>query len=119
MNQPLDTWSNPQFAAFYQQRADDPDASWYEHRVNFPDLCSMIPINTDRILDFGCGTGVFTAQLSKQFPHVIGTDKSPAMLAVAKQNHPETQFRPWADIERERERSLRRYFFQDDAALCR
>ncbi|HET7333274.1 class I SAM-dependent methyltransferase [Dyella sp.] len=40
--------------------------------------------NYDCILDFGCGTGVFTQQLSKHSREVLGADVSPGMLSQAK-----------------------------------
>lgn len=44
-------------------------------------------IKPKRILDLGCGTGEHTRTLAKNFPdaQVIGLDKSPSMLAQAKQ----------------------------------
>lgn len=41
-----------------------------------------------RILEIGCGTGFFTQKLAQLYPdaHIIATDISPDMLAVAKNN---------------------------------
>lgn len=41
-----------------------------------------------RILDIGCGTGVFTAMLAQRGLEAIGVDVSPAMLAEAKKRVP-------------------------------
>lgn len=38
-----------------------------------------------RVLDFGCGTGLLTAQLAAEAAHVIGLDTSAAMLSVLDQ----------------------------------
>ena len=43
-----------------------------------------INLNARRILDLGCGTGLFTRQLATDGRQVIGVDPSPAMLAYAR-----------------------------------
>lgn len=44
----------------------------------------MLRINIgDRILDFGCGTGVFTRQVAGRAGHVTGVDISPGILQCA------------------------------------
>ena len=48
-----------------------------------------------QVLEVGCGEGHVTARLVAWFPdaHVVGTDRSPAVLAKARELHPEITFR--------------------------
>ena len=40
-------------------------------------------------LEVGCGTGHFTRWLAARLPHVVGLDRTPAMLAEARRRHPQ------------------------------
>jgi trans-aconitate 2-methyltransferase len=56
------------------------------------DLIAQIQIENPRhIIDLGCGTGNSTAQLHRRWPQaeLTGLDSSPAMLAQARNDHPE------------------------------
>jgi SAM-dependent methyltransferase len=46
------------------------------------------------ILDFGCGDGLMTEKVQKQFPEtkLFGCDPSPESIKVAQKNHPEITF---------------------------
>lgn len=50
-----------------------------------------------RVLDLGCGNGVLTAQLGQELKalggSIVGVDASPEMLALARKNYPEMDFR--------------------------
>lgn len=46
----------------------------------------------ERILDIGCGTGHQAASLAGLGAHVVGVDADPAMLEVARAEHPEVRF---------------------------
>lgn len=50
---------------------------------------------TDNIIDVGCGTGLLYGQLTKKTANLryTGIDYSPAMLAIAKERYPNTDFR--------------------------
>ena len=59
---------------------------WKEYLTN-PDSESLV------ILDIGSGTGHHVNLFNKNNNSVIGIDKSPAMIKIAKQNYPELDFR--------------------------
>lgn len=42
----------------------------------------------DRVLDVGCGTGIFAGRIARQYPgaNVVGLDLSPGMLQIARHN---------------------------------
>jgi trans-aconitate methyltransferase len=59
----------------------------------------LAPEAGERILDLGCGTGHLTAQIAARGATVVGLDRSPEMIATARQNYPHLQFEV-ADAER-------------------
>jgi len=46
----------------------------------------------ERILDIGCGTGHQAAALAAVGAQVVGVDADPAMLATAREQHPDVRF---------------------------
>lgn len=66
----------------------------YKHHASFvPKLGSIIleMLNAqpdERILDFGCGDGILTAELAKRCKSVVGIDSSRVMIDKAKQSFP-------------------------------
>lgn len=56
----------------------------YEKYINTPSLFSMFPKKASNVLDLGCGNGIFTLELAKHFPNVVGIDASKKMLKEAK-----------------------------------
>ena len=51
-------------------------------------MLSLMPANARRVLDLGCGTGFFLAELEQQRPGAVGLDISHAMLLVSEQYVP-------------------------------
>jgi trans-aconitate methyltransferase len=56
-------------------------------------LALLQPQPNELILDLGCGTGHLTNQIAQSGARVIGLDNSPSMLATARQNYPQLEFR--------------------------
>lgn len=77
------------------------------------ELLSHLPPNSRRVLDLGCGTGFFLAELDQKRPGAIGLDISHAMLRVSEQYVPGARL-VTADAEKLpfRERSF-------DAIFCK
>ncbi|MBW8481432.1 class I SAM-dependent methyltransferase [Actinomadura parmotrematis] len=46
----------------------------------------------EKIIDLGCGTGAFAAEIAERGAAVLGIDGSPEMIAQAKALHPELSF---------------------------
>lgn len=55
-------------------------------------------VGQERVLDFGCGPGEFTAELAKHFPTVDGCDYSDEMIKLANATYPNCDFFVWDDL---------------------
>ncbi|HEY9696212.1 MAG TPA: class I SAM-dependent methyltransferase [Trichocoleus sp.] len=62
----------------------------WQYGENLIDL--LAPQPGERILDLGCGTGQLTTKIAETGAEVVGIDRSPEMIATAKQNYPELLF---------------------------
>src|SRR2546429_6665704 len=61
-------------------------APW-SHNLQFHRwLLDRMPVPCDRALDAGCGEGPFTPKLAARANHVIGIDRSPEVIAIARLN---------------------------------
>lgn len=74
------------------------DASAYDSKHSFvwkygrEVLELLAPLEGERILDLGCGTGHLTNQIAASGATVIGLDKSPAMIERARALYPDLRF---------------------------
>jgi SAM-dependent methyltransferase len=55
-------------------------------------LALLAPQPGERILDVGCGTGHLTSEIARAGAQVLGTDRSAAMIARARDNFPGLPF---------------------------
>ncbi len=53
----------------------------------------LAPQRGERILDVGCGTGHLTKRIAESGANVIGLDSSDEMIATARANYPDIEFR--------------------------
>lgn len=70
---------------------DDKHAFVFQYGESVLELLGVKP--GERILDLGCGTGHLTKKIWEEGAEVIGIDASPEMIAQAKENYPELDFR--------------------------
>lgn len=70
-------------AAAYELYNNSPDS--YSYTIEWPCIQELLPdLREKSILDFGCGTGIFSFLLEKYYPaKIIGLDLSEAMLKIA------------------------------------
>jgi ubiquinone/menaquinone biosynthesis C-methylase UbiE len=70
-------------------REPDHDSYWRFHREQF---LGSLPGPGRLTLDVGCGEGRVTRDLRELGHHVIGVDRSPAMIAAAREADPEGEY---------------------------
>ena len=70
-------WDPVQYERFRRQR----ERPAYDLFTRLPSIAAR------RVVDLGCGTGALTERLATRFPgaHVVGVDRSEAMLARARE----------------------------------
>lgn len=75
------------------------DARRYQSQYSFvwkygEELFDLLdPQRGERIVDLGCGAGQLTSRIAGRGASVIGIDRSPEMIAQARENFPELDFR--------------------------
>lgn len=82
MQQPINTWD--------AQLYNDKHNFVYDYGVGLIDI--LAPKPNERILDLGCGSGELTAIIHELKSNVVGIDKSPEMVARAKEQYPFCNF---------------------------
>jgi trans-aconitate methyltransferase len=80
---PLSNWD----AERYQSR----HSYVWRHGESLIDLLESRP--GERIIDLGCGSGQLTARIAESGAEVTGIDRSPEMIAQARENFPQIEFR--------------------------
>jgi trans-aconitate 2-methyltransferase len=81
----MPTWNSDQYLKFAEERT----------RPSI-DLVARIPLESPRaVVDLGCGPGNSTAVLARRWPAaaITGIDSSASMLATARAEHPDWQWR--------------------------
>ena len=71
-------------------RYDDAYSFVWKHGASL--IERLAPTAGERILDLGCGTGHLTAEIAARGAEVVGVDRSPEMIATARQNYPRLRF---------------------------
>ena len=68
-----------------QEYADCVETKPHNALYDRPNTMSLVPaVEGCRVLDLGCGPGVYAVELTKRGAHVTGLDVSPAMLRQAR-----------------------------------
>jgi len=74
------------YDAIADEYAEDVSTNAYNANLEFPGTTALTPdVSGDRILDAGCGTGIYTEWLLDQGAEVVGVDVSEGMLARARE----------------------------------
>jgi trans-aconitate methyltransferase len=93
----MSEWQRKEIVEDYAQKTADPVLSQYEREVNFPDLERLLSRDAESLLDFGCGPGEFTKELTGMIPRVEGADLAP-MITIARTRYPEINFFEWDGV---------------------
>ncbi len=71
-----------------------PHGWFYNEMLEMPATLELLGnVKGKKILDFGCGTGIYAKLLTKMGAKVSGFDISGEMLAIAKRENPELDFK--------------------------
>ena len=82
-DEPIARDAYDEIAAEYDE---DVKTNAYNAHLEFPATSSLVPaVDGDRVLDAGCGTGVYTAWLLDRGADVVGVDVSGEMLDRARE----------------------------------
>ena len=87
---------NTEAYTFFAGRYDEfmKDIPYEKWASNIADVLASFGVKTgSEVLELGCGTGMFTAQLSEYDYKVSGIDLSPSMIKIAKRRHPGIEFK--------------------------
>lgn len=116
-------YENPDFARSYAMGEVDRSKNRYEWEVTHPATLQFLDSSVSRVLDYGCGSGIFTAAInhagrSSLNPSLesVGTDASSEMLryaAILGAQTDSVRFRAWdASVEEStlQDRSFDRVF---------
>jgi ubiquinone/menaquinone biosynthesis C-methylase UbiE len=84
----IDTFSR--LAAQYQDKYLDNEV----YRETYVDLCDLIRLDQNSLLDIGCGPGSVSLFVATEFPRmrVTGFDPAPKMVELARKNLPAGKF---------------------------
>ncbi|MDB5181171.1 MAG: hypothetical protein JWO54_934 [Candidatus Saccharibacteria bacterium] len=108
---PTNPYDNPDFAKSYAISQVDRSKNRYEWEVTHPATLQFLDGSVDRVLDYGCGSGIFTAGINligqstfSSSIESVGTDASLEMLRYAEMISEKTSgvsFQPWdASVEK-------------------
>jgi len=102
-------YDNPEFAYSYALNQADRSKNRYEWAVTHPGTLQLIDDSVERVLDYGCGGGVFTALMTASARESlnpgfesVGTDASAMMMRYAMplgDHFPGTEFRQWDAVK--------------------
>ena len=83
------------FMAFHNWRTKENPQGWfYNDFLEIPVISSLLgDVKKKKILDFGCGTGIYTKTLVEKGAKVKGFDISEEMLSIAKKNNSKLDLR--------------------------
>lgn len=74
------------------ERIDKLEASWNEEKESIYDTLRPLLLRCDRVLDAGCGVGIFRDLLVEKADEYVGVDITPEMLRRARRYYPEEEF---------------------------
>jgi trans-aconitate methyltransferase len=94
----MSDWNSPNIVNEYTRSSNDPSKHWYENEVNTPAILKLLGSERQRVLDFGCGPGKLTAQLSADF-EAAGADSSELMIQQAQHDYPGIDFFVWDGLQ--------------------
>lgn len=79
----------------YKVKRENPETATWNDLLEAPAIDSVLEpiVKGRRVLDLGCGYGLVTQKIFKWGGHAVGVDISENMIALARQENPEVEFR--------------------------
>lgn len=80
---------------YHDKRTKMHEGGWFFNEyLEMPSTLELLGnVKDKKILDYGCGSGIYTALLTKKGAKVKGFDISEEMLKIAKLNNPDVEFK--------------------------
>ena len=84
-----------QSASAYVEKRNDPARSGWNNFLEFPAMEGVLKdvVKGKRVLDLGCGSGIFTTKLKSWGAAVCGVDMSEEMLKLAQKKDPAIEYK--------------------------
>ena len=82
------------FAVEYHKKLLDPTTSFWNTYIERPAMASLLKdvVVNKKVLDMGCGSGLFTRMLKDWGANVVGEDLSDGLLQIARTENPDINF---------------------------
>jgi len=83
-----------EYARQYHEKLLTPENSFWNNYIERPAMTSLLStrVKGKKVLDLGCGSGLFTRMLKDWGAEVVGSDISEGLLKIAKQENPDIKF---------------------------
>jgi len=78
---------------YHNYRLNSSENFWNKH-IEIPAMKSILKnmVKNKKVLDLGCGSGIFTKMLKEWGSNIIGLDLSKTMIDIARNENPEIKF---------------------------
>lgn len=82
------------FGHDYHKKRSIPEKNFYNLYIDYPAMSSVLKniVKGKKVLDLGCGSGIFTKQLASWGARVKGIDLSKTLVEIAKKENPKIEF---------------------------
>jgi ubiquinone/menaquinone biosynthesis C-methylase UbiE len=82
------------FGQEYHKKRLAPHNSFWNEFIEFPAMESILKgmVKNKKVLDLGCGSGIFTRKLQIYGAKIIGFDLSKTLIDIARKDYPKIQF---------------------------
>jgi ubiquinone/menaquinone biosynthesis C-methylase UbiE len=86
---PYDRWG---FA--YHAKRTNPRTSFWNDQLDYPAVSELLRglLKGRKVLDLGCGSGIFTKKIQRSGGKVVGLDRSKVLLEIAREENPTIPF---------------------------
>jgi len=82
------------FAEKYHKKRQNPDENFYNLYIEMPAMLSILKnrVKNMKVLDLGCGSGIFSKKLLQLGSNVVGLDLSKSLIDIARKENPKIEF---------------------------